>query len=216
MGSGTHYPDWDGAERSFRYKGVGTSVEKVTLQSESESTTVGLRATVGQSSTPSLNTERRRLSEKKEAIVMFNPYVRYDLKNIGYGIGVHIGSSPARRLTAREEANRYLESRSVHFAPMLSLRLLPRDKFFLEGKLQDADPGSFPMMRTQFGGGIGFKANDQLGSIRAGLSDWGYYIESDVPVSDHIMLNGRFGFSREDENLIKSQNYLSLVMRYKP
>jgi len=54
-GTYTGYPYLDGVERSYRYAGVGTSVEKVTRHTEYESTIIGILVTVGQTITSAVN-----------------------------------------------------------------------------------------------------------------------------------------------------------------
>ncbi|GEM_PF-694741 len=210
------YPDWDGIERPYRYGGAGASVEYVGEYSSTESITAGVRAIIGQSYSPIMNTNRRSLEAKKESILMFNPYMRRDWKYVGFGIGAHVGTSPTRRLISRVNARGYLEAEIIYFEPMASIRLFPRKGIFIESRFQDADPGSFPLMRIQNGVGVGFSSHDQYGSFRAGFSDWGYYVESDIPVSNHVTLNGRVGFARVNSDLQEAQNHLSFGLRYKP
>lgn len=212
------YPNWDGVERDYNYKGGGITIENINRQTIDQKRTIGFRASAGQLTAPPVRSERRNLKRYNEAIVMFNPYIRWDYRNIGVAFGVHAGTAPTRRFDARQEARGNLELQSIKLTPMAALRFFPLNSLYMELRYQDADPGSFPLMRTQAGLGFGFTINDQPGSFRAGITDWGFYLEPDVPLSDDISLNGRFGVGMDSffNDIHYDQNHFMFGLKYKP
>jgi prolipoprotein diacylglyceryltransferase len=212
------YPNWDGVERDYNYKGGGITIENVDRRASDQKRTIGLRASFGQLTAPPVTTERRNLNRYKDPIVMFNPFIRWDYRNIGFAFGVQTGTAPARSLEARQEARGNLELQSIKLTPMAALRFFPLNSLFMELRYQDADPGSFPLMRTQAGLGAGFTINDQPGSFRAGFTDWGIYLEPDVPISDYVSLNGSLGFGMDSflRSIQYDHNHFMLGLKYKP
>jgi prolipoprotein diacylglyceryltransferase len=210
------YPDWDGIERSYRYTGGGASLEYVTEKSEYSSSIFGLRVQSGQTVTPAASTERRNLSAENEFTFLINPFYRYEGKFIGFGAGMHLGTSPFRNLGNESGSRGHMEQDKVKFLPMLYLRLLRHDRLFIEGRIYDAELGGVPLMHYQLGTGVGFTMNDRLGSFRLGISDWGFYIEPDFPLFNSTDVFGRFVIDRQSGSQIDNQFHVSVGLRYTP
>lgn len=210
------YPHWDGIERAYRYYGIGGSIERYENPAANRGKSYGVRAIYGKSETPEISSERRNLSEKNETILLVNPFIKFDNKIVGIGFGLHGGVTPSWRVFQREGALGYPEARTVYIEPMISLRLLPRHGIFLEARYQDAYPSSFPVMRLQAGAGYGYMSNGQYGYVRAGITDWGYYLETDMPITGHLSLSCGLGINGSNPDLNEAQNYLSIGLKYKP
>jgi phosphatidylglycerol:prolipoprotein diacylglycerol transferase len=104
-----------------------------------------------------------------------NPYVQYDIRWVGFGLGGHAGDL----IFDGDPENLY---------PQASLRIGPYDKFFVEGRLADHFPGSWPDPLIKLGIGFGLKNE---GSLRLGISSAGGN-GTDLYVNPYIPLNGRF------------------------
>ena len=121
-------------------------------------------------------------------IIAINPYSRYDWRWIGIGVGGHLG-----RLIFDGDA---LEP---PLYPAAYLRLGPYDKFFLEGRLADHSPGSWPAPVIQLGLGFGIP---NRGNLRLGVSDAGYYFSGRLPAPGQGLVFSPF-FAVGTENIFQ-------------
>jgi prolipoprotein diacylglyceryltransferase len=102
-----------------------------------------------------------------------NPYVQRDFREIGLGFGINLGGL-------------YLDGEDYSLFPQAGLRIGRLDKFFIEGKFADHFPGPFPAPIIKLGIGFGLKNE---GSLRLGISDAGWYVQPDLPISNNWIIS---------------------------
>lgn len=156
------YPETCGPTHNYSVGGVGIShTKRVGLFKKYE---IGIRGYIGE--------DRNGGSNR---ILGVNPYFQADYHWIGLGFGVHAG-------------NLFFDGEYLggSFFPQVAVRLGPWDKFFIEGRLADHFPGSWPAPLLKFGIGFGLKNE---GSLRLGISDAGWYISPYLPIKDRLIIN---------------------------
>jgi len=129
--------------------------------------------------------------ESKETTWGIGPYLQYDWKGVGFGVGFHLGSlryatidASASNMTVGEWEN---ANNEYFFYPQCHLRLGPYQYFYIEGNLTNHFPSSSPMPFYSFGIGSGMgKVNGT--KIGIGYSDAGYYLQAIYPIKERYVL----------------------------
>jgi len=129
--------------------------------------------------------------ESKETTWGIGPYLQYDWKGVGFGVGFHLGSlryatidASASNMTVGEWEN---ANNEYFFYPQCHLRLGPYQYFYIEGNLTNHFPSSSPMPYYSFGIGSGMgKVNGT--KIGIGYSDAGYYLQAIYPIKERYVL----------------------------
>lgn len=115
-------------------------------------------------------------------ILGINPYFQSDFHWIGFGIGGHFGDL-------------YFDGEPTSTFLQAALRIGPYDKFFIEARLGDHFPGSFPAPLLKFGIGFGLKNE---GSLRLGVSDAGFYLNPYIPLRKGIAISPFIAYGDEE------------------
>ncbi|HEX6893037.1 MAG TPA: prolipoprotein diacylglyceryl transferase family protein, partial [Chryseolinea sp.] len=125
-----------------------------------------------------------------------NPYVQWDTRYAGTGIGVHFGHlvSQIRDLDGMYSR---LETtvENVNYYPQVYFRLGRVDRIFGEASFARNFPSSFPDLRFQANVGFSLKYNNlNRGAIRLGTSTTtGLFISSALPIGKYLVLEPYFG-----------------------
>ncbi len=164
------YEESCGPTHSYNVGGIG--IVGTHHYSQHQKLTYGLRGYFG---TDKENAENGR----KFSLRVVNPYLQYDTRYVGIGIGGHAGDLI------------FGGADDEHLYPGALLRLGPYNKFFVEGKLANHFPGSFPAPLLKLGIGIGLQNE---GSIRLGISDAGFYVNPYLTTQSGLVIDPFLGF----------------------
>lgn len=134
------------------YGVVGAAISYVKEQDKFRKLGIGIRGFVG--------TDEDQDNRSEFAIQGLNPFVYYDTKWIGLGVGGHFGDL-------------YFDGSRESSFPAGFLRLGRLDKFFIEGHLANHSPGSWPSGIIKLGLGFGVGRGNL---VRLGISDAGFYV----------------------------------------
>jgi hypothetical protein len=123
-----------------------------------------------------------------------HPYFQLDGKQFGVGVGLHFGqlgyiNYPAGTYQSAERSS-VNQFRSY---PSIDIRVGDLAKVFVEYKLANQFPSSFPALNHQLGVGFGFHKRNGT-AIRIGMaSNAGFFLAPSVSVGRHIVLESYLG-----------------------
>ena len=141
-----------------------------------------------------------------------NPYMQYNWKNIGLGVGFYAGS-----FTQVINVNAY-DSTSINrlsFSPSFSIRLGNLKEVFVEYRFANQFPSSFPSLTHQLGLGIGI--GKRGGVLRLGTaSNASFYLGSSFTLGKNLILDPYVGlgpglFANGEAN----KNVAAISLHYK-
>lgn len=133
-----------------------------------------------------------------------NPYYQYDWRYLGLGSGVVFGSLPWEGNIGKVDLQ-------------LDLRLGPYDIFFVEFKLNDHFPGSYPAPIAKLGIGTGLGLTNGT-ILRFGDSiNAGTYLSASIPIKNNLIIEPFYGFA--DNILLQvdegHERQFSLTLHYR-
>jgi prolipoprotein diacylglyceryltransferase len=133
-----------------------------------------------------------------------NPFVKYDLKWIGVGAGLHWGNLVYTLGDKKGESSKIPKTSflQTNIYPQFYFRIGPKRFFFADFHLADQFPVTFPGLAFQTGVGTGFGLKNGT-SLRLGFSFLdknGYYISGYVPIMNKIVLEPLLLWTNEDES----------------
>jgi prolipoprotein diacylglyceryltransferase len=111
-----------------------------------------------------------------------NPYIKKDIKFIGFGAGLHLGNiGYAFENFNKEGSYTPLTGRKIFFVyPQFYFRLGPQKFFFIDYHFADFFPSSLPGFKHQLGIGSSFGSEDGI-TLRTGTSFHGFYVSAFLP-----------------------------------
>jgi prolipoprotein diacylglyceryltransferase len=126
----------------------------------------------------------------------FNPYIKYDVKWIGIGAGLHLGNLVYTTGDTREETSNVPEKGyfDIPIFPQFYFRLGQQRIFFADFHLADQFPVSSPGLAFQTGIGSGFGLKNGF-NLRLGasfLDEGGIYISAYLPIKNRIVFEPMF------------------------
>ncbi|MBL7857856.1 MAG: prolipoprotein diacylglyceryl transferase [Cyclobacteriaceae bacterium] len=141
-----------------------------------------------------------------------NPTFRLEQKDIGFGIGALVGD--LHRMDTRIDGDDFNNIsgtgkpsllKSSSFLPQLSLRLGNREKWFVEGGINDLMPTGLPA--TTYKVGVGFGFNNKSGSyLSLGHASYSaLYLAPKVVINNSVTLEPFLGFGNSFLNSIESE-----------
>lgn len=170
-------------------------------------------------------------ASKRRNIMDVNPYVKFDTRWFGMGLGLHMGKLSFTYLDREKEDYRIPASgrQLISLYPQASLRVGPRDIAYFDYHLAGQFPSSLPGFRHMLGIGTGFGSDRGLawtfGSLMGGSvnrnDDWdfdglhfrGFYSNGIFPLKNGLILEPMLYF--QDSPLTdKTQLQFSLGLRY--
>jgi len=140
----------------------------------------------------------RQTDNKEVSKFLFgiNPYIKYDIKWIGTGFGLHLGNL-AYSTGDTHKATSSLPHKSYFQTPVFQqfyFRLGQQKYFFVDLHIADQFPVSSPGLTYQTGIGTGFGLDNGL-NLRFGasfLEDAGIYISACLPIENRIVFEPVF------------------------
>jgi len=143
-------------------------------------------------STPGVTTDNSRIMN----MYGINPYVQWDTRYIGTGIGAHFGDLLSQiRDNDGMDVGVGTTVENLYFYPQVYFRLGRMDRMFGEVSFSRNFPSSFPDLMLQASLGISVKYNDlNRGAFRLGTSTTtGLFISSAFPVGRYVTIEPYFG-----------------------
>jgi len=136
--------------------------------------------------------------EFSETLVDINPFVRYDAKWIGAGLGMHFGNLVYNR---GDRKGVITDIGSSYFGravmPSLYFRIGPERIFFTDIHFADHFPSSSPGLLLTAGVGTGFGTETGF-KVRGGLSIFNenaWYVSGYLPLADRVIIEPLFWFT---------------------
>jgi hypothetical protein len=121
-----------------------------------------------------------------------NPYVSYDLKNVGIDVGFHIGNFRVRDKDKKPSMEDPVNNiPPMHFYPQFGFRLGPQHILYLDARYCNAFPTCFPnnLYSVGLASGLGMWSGLKLG---AGYSSAGYYTAMTIPIKEKYIIEASF------------------------
>jgi prolipoprotein diacylglyceryltransferase len=139
-----------------------------------------------------------------------NPFVTYDLKNIGFELGFHVGNF--RVYNKRDDPSVEDPVNNVptmHFLPQFGLRIGPQHIIYFDAHYCSAFPTCFPASMYSIGlaSGLGFRNGTKLA---AGYGSCGYYSTATIVIKEKLLLDVAFTydlFSAVDGDFARSLSF---------
>lgn len=133
-----------------------------------------------------------------KALVDLNAFIKYDIRWIGVGTGLHLGSLYYNRGDSFSET---ADISTSHFwtpvMPSLYLRVGPERAFFADFHLADNFPSSAPGLAFMTGVGSGFGLRNGF-KAKAGLSfsdENRWYFSAYIPIGDRLIIEPLYWFT---------------------
>jgi len=190
---GTIYSHED-YQHIYRIGGAGFSK---TMNDEKSVTTLGINVFGGMNDESSLSWVR----ERNDFLWGINPYVRYDLRWIGLGVGAQVGNI---RWVPAGPSNKTTFDRGTRFSPVMPevlVRVGRRDIFDLQYNYGFNYPSSFPvnMHELSMGSGFGIETNYHLNAGIGMTNNFSApFISAEALLNKNIGLSVKFYFPGED------------------
>lgn len=205
-------PETIRSEFDVTYTAGGAGYSHTIIKDEFKRITFGMDGMVGkweEKGSDNLTTDR------KETYFDANPYVKFDDKVIGIGMGLHIGDLPILDDSYKQGEATLMTRYRIY--PQFNVRIGRRDKFFGEVHFADAGYGSFPGSIWQIGLGSGFGHQDKH-SLQVGTSSFSaIYIAPSFLVAKRYYINPYFstGTSMFNDFTNESNTQTGLRLSYR-
>jgi prolipoprotein diacylglyceryltransferase len=167
------------------------------------------------SSIDSLGYSTLQAFESKIPEYAVNPYLSYDMKNIGVDLGFHAGNfrvyDKTDEPTLEDPEN---QVQTMHFLPQFGLRIGPQHIIYLDARYCSAFPTCFPTSMFSIGlaSGLGRWNGMNLG---AGYCSSGYYSTATVVIKEKFLLDLAFTYDIWHDTGGKNTGSFSLAMHYR-
>ena len=199
-------------EQGYSLYGVGYAKTQFNPVNES-SLTHGLRLVAG-------THEETRISDRRDnnmRIVGLTPYVSWDTRVIGLGVGLHMGSLGiiTENLEVEADARRPESGTTrVFIYPQLSLRVGPSDIIFVDFHLANHFPSALPGLRFMTGLGSSFGMDTGF-MMRTGISSHGYYANAMFPLGGNFLFEPTLVLGRPYLDRQRSNFQFSVGLHYR-
>jgi len=158
--------------------------------------------------------------ETDNPVVSINPYLKYDLKWIGIGGGLHFGNIRLAPSYWTEEGTAVMPTTGTKESPVLPqfyFRIGPKNILFLSYKYADHFPSPFPgtYQNIEIGSGFGTKNGFNL---RFGTDTQDKtYLAAYIPINNKFVFEPFYGWANSHESLtgINVQHQLSIGLHYR-
>ena len=141
-------------------------------------------------------------TDNSDFLIGVNPYIKYDWKWIGIGVGVHAGNL---RWIPQKQINATTFDNGTWFSPVMpegSLRLGRRDILDMRYAYGFNFPATFPLLVNEFsiGSGFGFKTDFSIryGFIISQVNPSNQFFSAEGLVSKKIGLTLKYSFGHSD------------------
>ena len=152
--------------------------------------------------------------EKKVFLFGVNPYIKYDLKWIGFGLGAHIGNIRWVPLEPIDKASFERGTRFFPILPEVLFRLGRRDILDFQYSYGFNSPTSIPVLLNEFSIGTGFGYRTDY-NLRIGTAfSQNYFtkfISAEALVGKKLGLSFKYNFG--GDNFYLSNNYIYNIER---
>ena len=196
--SGSSYSDTKYSNYDNVYSAKAFGIARTVQRNRENSVSFGVNAFTGtHHEIFQIRTRFRRDSLSGDQGISYygvKPYVQLDRKKFGFGVGLQFGqfgniAYPAGTYQSAERSS----VRQFRFYPSASIRVGNLNKFFVEYRLANQFPSSFPALNHQLV--LGFGLHKENGSaIRIGTaSNAGFFVAPSIPMGGHILLEPYIG-----------------------
>jgi hypothetical protein len=152
--------------------------------------------------------------DKKDFLFAVNPYIKYDLRWVGFGIGAHVGNI---RWVPLEPIDKTSFNRGTRFSPVLPevlFRFGRRDILDVQYSYGFNSPTSIPVLLNEFsiGTGFGFRTDYNLRFGTAYSQSYSTtFISAEALIGKKIGLTFKYNFG--GDNFVLSNNYTYNIER---
>ena len=148
--------------------------------------------------------------EKKNLLFGINPYIKYDLKWVGFGVGAHIGNIRWVPLEPMKQAS---VTRGTRFSPILPevfFRFGRRDILDVQYSYGFNSPTSIPVLLNEFsiGTGFGYRTDYNLRVGSAFSQNYStMFISGEAAIGKKLGLTFKYNFGGDDFYLTDNYAY---------
>ena len=132
---------------------------------------------------------------KSTSIFGLHPFVQYDMKTVGVGVGFHAGNlTKVQSPETSTNASSITTVKKMNFFPSFYLRVGNTNKVFLETKVAQQFPSPFPALGFQANVGFGFPKRKRGGAIRIGTaSNAGLFVAPSFHLGPDVIIEPFLG-----------------------
>jgi hypothetical protein len=135
-----------------------------------------------------------------------NPYITFDSKWIGFGVGLHLGSTSFAMFKSVKQSSSQVSTGSFQSAgfPQLSFRIFPKEYFFIEYELSSKFPSPMAAFNHDIsvGSGFGIKNgfNLKIGTTCSSLTT--PYVSGYIPIKNRFVIEPLFSWSESETYML--------------
>jgi prolipoprotein diacylglyceryltransferase len=212
-GCGSSY-DYETYKNTYWNAGIGYGRSKTV---EKGIFTYGANGSLGQYTETMLDST----IQNKYNMWAISPYVRYDLKWVGFGFGLHLGNNYWADLDENVTSNQNLttSTKKSPVYPLAYMRVGPEEILFVEGGFGNAFPSPFPGMRYEAAIGTGFGL-PRGNKFRVGTGGVGTFIQAQVLATPSWQASVTYSWLKDHyfpgyyEELNNKQLFLGIQYRF--